>query len=136
MPELTSKLPEDREYTASHEWVRLDGTTATIGVTSLDPANSGALNKVEIVAAGTALKTGDRAATFATSLGQRDVLAPLSGSVVEVNADLQSNPQLLQSDPFERGWLFRMRVEAGEEIEHLLEPSVYAGRQSTSDPDI
>ena len=58
----------------------------------------------------------------------RDVRAPLSGSIVEINRDLESNPELVRKDPYGAGWLFRLKIEAGEEIEHLLSSTVYRER--------
>lgn len=129
-------IPTDREYTATHEWVRLDGTTAVVGVTSQDPANLLPPSQVEILPEGTAVKTGDKVATIVTGQGRREVLAPISGSLQAGNEEILRTPALVHSDPFGKGWLFRLRVEAGEEIEHLLEPAVYEGQQAAIDPDI
>jgi glycine cleavage system H protein len=129
-------IPVDREYTATHEWVRLDGTTAVVGVTDQDPSNATPPTGIEILPEGTPVKTGDKVATIVTGRGRREVLAPISGSLLAGNEEVLTSPSLVFSDPFGKGWLFRLRVEAGEEIEHLLEPSVYAGQLVAIDPDI
>jgi glycine cleavage system H protein len=119
-------VPDDREYTSSHEWVRMDGESAVVGITAYDPTLAGEVLRIRLPEAPYAVKTGDLVATIDFGAGRRDVCAPLSGSVVEVNRDAESNPQLIRTDPYGAGWLFRLKVEAGEEIEHLLEPASYS----------
>lgn len=118
-------VPEDREYTQSHEWVRMDGESAVVGITACDPIIGGEIVRVTLPEPGRAVKTGDVMAALHFAAGRRDVRAPLSGSVVEANRAIESNPQVIRSDPYGAGWLFLLKVEAGEEIEHLLEPAVY-----------
>ena len=73
-------------------------------------------------------KAGDRVGTVFFSNAERDIRAPLSGSVIEINRELESRPQLVKSDPYGSGWLFRLEVQAGEEIEHLLDSAAYRER--------
>lgn len=119
-------VPEDREYTHSHEWVRMDGESAVVGITACDPAIAGEGVRVRLPQVRCPVKTGDVVATIHFAEEKRDVRAPLSGSIMEVNRDIESNPQLVRTDPYGAGWLFRLQIEAGEEIEHLLGPAVYS----------
>ena len=118
-------VPEDREYTPSHEWIRMDGESAMVGLTANDPSNSAEITRVELPQASSSVKAGDSVATVVFSNTKRTVRAPLSGSIIEINRDLESHPELLKQDPYGAGWLFRLEIEAGEEIEHLLASSAY-----------
>ena len=121
-------VPEDREYTHNHEWVRMDGESAVIGIAAGDSAMTGAGVRVILPKVHSSVKTGDVVATIYFADLKREVRAPLSGSVIEVNHVIESNPQLVGIDPYGAGWLFRLQIEAGEEIEHLLGPAVYSQR--------
>ena len=122
---ISVNVPEDREYTRSHEWILMDDATAVVGLAANDPAGAGELKRIELPKAGIAVKVGDSVATVVFSNATRPICAPLSGSIIEVNRDLESHPELLEKDPYGSGWLFRLQVEAGEEIEHLLSSVAY-----------
>ena len=96
-----------------------------VGLTANDPSNSAEITRVELPQASSSVKAGDSVATVVFSNTKRTVRAPLSGSIIEINRDLESHPELLKQDPYGAGWLFRMEIEAGEEIEHLLASSAY-----------
>lgn len=118
-------VPEDREYTRSHEWILVDAASAVVGLAANDPSGAGEIKRIELPQMGKAVKVGDRVATVVFVNSTRPVCAPLSGSIVKVNEDLESHPELLTQDPYGAGWLFRLEVEAGEEIEHLLSSAAY-----------
>jgi len=122
---IAMNVPEDREYTQSHEWIRMDGGSAVVGLTANDPANSVEITRVELPQANSSVKAGDSVATVVFSNAKRTVRAPLSGSIIEINRDLESHPELVKQDPYGAGWLFRLEIEAGEEIEHLLDSTAY-----------
>jgi glycine cleavage system H protein len=118
-------VPEDREYTQSHEWVRVDGESAVVGITTNHPATDADSSLIKLPKVGDAVKAGDIITTIISSGANRIVRAPLSGSVVEVNRTLESHPELIRQDPYGAGWLLRLEIEAGEEFEHLLDSDVY-----------
>ena len=118
-------VPEDREYTRSHEWIRLDGDGAVVGLTANDPENFAESTRIELPQVGNAVKAGDIVATVVFTNAKRTVRAPLSGSVIKINLNLESHPELVKQDPYGAGWLFHLEVEAGEEIEHLLDFAAY-----------
>jgi glycine cleavage system H protein len=118
-------MPEDREYTPSHEWVRIDGESALVGITAYHSHIAGKILRVKLPEISSAAKTGDIVATIYSAGGEREVRAPISGTVLEVNRNLETNPQPVVEDPYAEGWLFRLKIEAGEELEHLLEASLY-----------
>jgi glycine cleavage system H protein len=122
---ISMNAPEDRDYTRSHEWIRLDGESALVGLTANDPENFAEITRVELPQVGNASKAGDIVATVVFANAKRTVRAPLSGSVIEINPDLESHPELVKQDPYGAGWLFRLEIEAGEEVEHLLDSAAY-----------
>lgn len=126
--------PHDLQYTATHEWVQMEGECARIGLTAEDPANFTTATHVDLPAIGSAVKAGEHVATVAFSYISRNVSSPISGTVMEVNRHLWRHPHLVNSDPYGAGWLFRLKVEAGEEIEHLQDPSTYQN-ENRSDSD-
>jgi glycine cleavage system H protein len=121
-------VPEDRQYTESHDWIRLDGASAEIGLTAHDPSNSSECTRVELPLANTPVKAGDSMAVVVFSNSERVVRAPLSGSIIEINRELELHPELVNQDPYGSGWLLRLEIQAGEEIEHLLDFITYRER--------
>ena len=121
----SNNVPEDREYTPSDEWVRIDGESAVVGITACHSQVAGKVLRVKLPEISSAAKTGDLVATIYFADGERQVRAPISGTVLEVNGNLERNPQSVVDDPYAEGWLFRLKIEAGEELEHLLEANLY-----------
>jgi glycine cleavage system H protein len=121
----SDNVPEDREYTRSPEWVRIDGESAVVGITACHSQIAGKILRVKLPEISSAAKTGDIVATIYSTSGERQVRAPISGTVLEVNGNLQTSSQPVVEDPYSEGWLFRLKIEAGEELEHLLEANLY-----------
>jgi glycine cleavage system H protein len=118
-------IPADLRYTKEHEWVRLDGDLATVGITDHAADQLGDIVFVELPAVGTALR---QLATFGVVESVKavsDLFAPLGGEVVEVNAALASTPEAVNSDPYGAGWLVRVRVADRAEMDALLDPAAY-----------
>lgn len=118
-------VPADLRYTKDHEWVRVDGDTATIGVTDFAAQQLGDVVFVDLPAVG---RTVDQFATFGVVESVKavsDLYAPLSGEVVEVNADLAGKPELVNSDPFGAGWMIRVRVGDSAQVAGLLDATAY-----------
>jgi glycine cleavage system H protein len=118
-------VPDDREFTPSHEWVRIDGESAVVGITACHSQIAGKILRVKLPETSSAAKTGDIVAKICSADGEREVRAPISGTVLEVNRNLEANPQRVVDDPYAEGWLFRLKIEAGEELEHLLGANLY-----------
>lgn len=118
-------IPEDLQYTDEHEWLRLDGESAFVGVTDHMQAQLGSLMAVRLPDPGTSLICGQVAATIQSETGTHVIKSPLSGMVTSVNSLLTSQPGVINASPYEDGWLFELRMEAGEEIEHLRDPKTY-----------
>lgn len=125
-------VPEDLQYTETHEWLRQDGETATVGITDHAQAELTDIVYVELPKAGAQLTAKGAAAVVESVKAASDIYAPIGGTVVEVNSALESDPGLVNRDPFGEGWLWKMRVEAGEQIERLKEPGQYREQISGS----
>ena len=118
--------PDDLRYSKDHEWVRADGSTATIGITSFAADELGDIVFVELPEVGAALKQFAAFGVVESVKAVSDLFAPLSGTVSEVNARLQTEPELLNSDPFGDGWIARIEVADGDELKELLDADGYA----------
>lgn len=118
-------VPADLRYTKDHEWVRVDGDTATIGVTDFAANQLGDVVFVDLPPVG---KSVEQFATFGVVESVKavsDLYAPLSGEVVDVNADLAASPELVNSDPFGGGWMIKVRVGDSDQVAGLLDAAGY-----------
>jgi glycine cleavage system H protein len=118
-------VPTDLRYTTDHEWVRVDGDTATIGITDFAANQLGDVVFVDLPAAGTKL---DQFGTFGVVESVKavsDLFAPVSGEVSEANAALASKPELVNSDPYGAGWMIKVTIADAGQVASLLEPDAY-----------
>jgi glycine cleavage system H protein len=113
------------KFTADHEWLRLEGAVATVGITDFAQGKLGDLVFVELPKVGTKLKKGGAAAVVESVKAASDVYAPVSGEVVEVNAQVGGDPALVNSAPTGDGWLFKMKIADPKELETLLDEQAY-----------
>jgi glycine cleavage system H protein len=118
-------VPSDLRYTKDHEWVRVDGDTATIGVTDFAANQLGDVVFVDLPAVGKAVEQFATFGVVESVKAVSDLYAPLSGEVVEVNGDLGSKPELVNSDPFGDGWMIRVKVGDSAQVEELLDAAGY-----------
>ena len=112
-------------YTEEHDWLRVDGDIATVGITAHAAHALGDLVFVELPAVGTTLVKGDTVATVESVKAASDIYAPVGGEIVEINPLVGDTPELVNSSPEEEGWLFKLRLSDPSEVEALLstEPS-------------
>lgn len=113
-------------YSKDHEWVRVEGDAATVGVTDYAQGQLGDVVFVELPPVGTALRQGKDAAVVESVKAASDVYAPISGVVTEVNAALEADPSLVNSAPDSEGWFFRMTVGDSGELGGLMDEDAYA----------
>ena len=118
--------PNDLRYSKDHEWVRAEGSTATIGITSFAADELGDIVFVELPEVGAALKQFAAFGVVESVKAVSDLFAPVSGTVSEVNGRLQQEPELLNRDPFGDGWIARIEVADGDELKELLDADGYA----------
>ena len=118
-------VPSDLRYTKDHEWVRVDGDTATIGVTDFAANQLGDVVFVDLPAVGKAVEQFATFGVVESVKAVSDLYAPLSGEVVAVNGDLGSKPELVNSDPFGDGWMIRVKVGDTAQVDELLDAAGY-----------
>lgn len=118
-------VPADLRYTKDHEWVRVDGDTATIGVTDFAANQLGDVVFVDLPQVGRAVEQFATFGVVESVKAVSDLYAPLSGEVVEVNGDLAGQPELVNSDPFGGGWMIRVRVSDAAQVPGLLDAAAY-----------
>ncbi|MDD4933043.1 MAG: glycine cleavage system protein GcvH [Methylacidiphilaceae bacterium] len=119
-------IPTDRFYSKSHEWLLLEGPIGVVGVTDYAQRELSDIVFVELPAIGMHVRRGEAVATIESVKAASDIYSPATGEVLEVNAVLAQEPGLINTDPYGKGWLFRIRVEAPGETERLESPEAYA----------
>jgi glycine cleavage system H protein len=105
---MSSQIPADLHYTASHEWVRLSGTEATIGISDHAQAELTDVVYVELPKVGTAATAGQQVCVVESVKAASDIYAPIAGTISAVNEALSTNPALLNTDPYGQGWIFKL----------------------------
>ncbi len=118
-------VPNDRRYTASHEWIRLEGNVGTVGITHHAQDQLGDIVHVELPAVGKVLKAGQGAAEVESVKAVSDIYAPVAGKVVAVNDGLDGNESLINSDAHEAGWIFKIEVADLASVDALLTAEAY-----------
>ena len=118
--------PDDLAYSKEHEWVRVDGSRATIGITSYAADELGDIVFVELPDVGTSLKQFGSFGVVESVKAVSDLFAPVSGEVVEVNEALRESPELMNSDPFGDGWIARVELADSGELDALMDAAAYA----------
>jgi glycine cleavage system H protein len=113
-------------YTEDHEYIRVDGTTATVGITNYAQDQLGDIVFVELPAVGKKLKKGDEAAVVESVKAASEIYAPASGTVTEVNAALTAEPGLVNTSPDGNGWIYKLSLDDPAELDTLLDDAAYA----------
>jgi glycine cleavage system H protein len=118
-------VPEDLQYASTHEWLRLDGADGTVGITDHAQAELTDVVYVELPKVGAQVTAQQQVCVVESVKAASDIYSPVSGTITAINDALSSNPALINTDPFGEGWIFRIKIEAGEEIEELKSPAQY-----------
>lgn len=117
--------PRELRYTKSHEWVRWNGKIATIGITDFAQDQLSDLTYVELPTVGDSFSAQDQVAVVESVKAASDVYAPISGTVHDVNKNLIEKPELINSDPYGEGWIFKLVPDDASELETLLDAEQY-----------
>ena len=125
---MSSKVPSDLKYAKSHEWVRVAGDVATVGITDHAQHELTDLVFVELPAAGRQVKAGEACAVVESVKTASDIYSPVSGEVVAANAALASNPALANEQPYGDGWFFQIKLSQPAELNGLLSPADYSAQ--------
>ena len=121
-------IPEDLRYTAQHEWLRLDGEVAVIGITDHAQGELGDVVYLELPEVGGEITQGESFGVIESVKAASDLYAPISGEVAAVNSDLEAEPQRVNESPYDAGWLIKVRPSRfAEEQDALLDASAYGG---------
>jgi glycine cleavage system H protein len=118
-------IPAELRYSSDHEWVRVEGTTATIGITEYAQDALGDVVFVEMPDSGLAVAAGESFSEVESTKSVSDIYAPITGSISEVNAELESQPELLNSDPYGAGWICRIEISDPSELDGLMDAEAY-----------
>jgi glycine cleavage system H protein len=123
---MSENVPADLKYAKSHEWVRLEGGNATIGITDHAQHELTDVVFVELPAPGRKVAAGEACAVVESVKTASDIYSPLSGEVVAVNPELAKRPELVNSEPYQGGWFFKLKLTQPSEAERLLSAESYA----------
>lgn len=119
-------FPKDLRYTKDHEWARIEGDRAVVGITAFAIEQLGDITMIDLPAPGTTVAAGDACGVVESVKSVSDVYAPLSGEVLEANDALTDSPELANSAPYGDGWLFAVRISDESEVDALLDEQAYA----------
>lgn len=120
-----SKSPAELKYAATHEWARVEGDIVTVGITNHAQDALGDLVYIELPEVGDSLKAADEAGVVESVKAASDIYAPVTGEVVEVNSALVDSPEIVNSDPYHDGWMYKIRMTDPAELDDLLSAEDY-----------
>ena len=120
-----SNVPDDLYYTESHEWVRVEGGSARVGITDHAQAELTDVVYVELPKVGTKVEARGQIAVVESVKAASDIYAPIKGEVVEANDALSSNPALVNTDPFGEGWIFVLKMDSPDDVKQLQNAAAY-----------
>jgi glycine cleavage system H protein len=120
-----ANVPTDLKYTKSHEWVRVDGDTATIGITDHAQSELGDIVYIDLPSVGRSLSVDEGFGSVESVKTVSDLYAPVSGEVIEVNGLLAGQSELANSDPYQDGWMIKVRLNNAADADALMSPSEY-----------
>ena len=118
-------LPQDLKYTKEHEWVKVDGVTATIGITDHAQGELGDIIFVEFPDIDQEIEKDEPFGTIEAVKTVADLFAPISGTVTEINEDLEDSPESVNSDPYGEGWIVKVSIDNADELDELMTPEQY-----------
>lgn len=118
-------VPRDRKFTKTHEWVKVDGEVATIGLTEFAQSELGDITYLELPGVGTTVSKSESLGVVESVKAASDIYAPLSGEVVEENDAALAAPDVINSSPWDDAWLLRLRLDDPGQLDELLDPDAY-----------
>ena len=121
-----ANFPADLKYAKTHEWLRLEGDVATIGITDFAQGELSDIVYVEITAVGKAIKREEPIGTIEAVKAVSDLYSPVSGQVIEANESLKDSPASVNKDPYGEGWMAKIRISDPSELKNLLDSAAYA----------
>ena len=119
-------IPKDLKYTKDHEWIRIDGETATVGVTDFAQGELGDIVFVEIETVNETLDMEEVFGSIEAVKTVSDLFMPISGEIIEFNEELESDPELVNNDPYGKGWMIKIKIADQLELNDLLSEEAYS----------
>ena len=118
-------MPQELKYTKDHEWIKVDGNEVLIGITDFAQQELGDIVYVEIETEGEELSKGDVFGTVEAVKTVSDLFMPVNGKIIEVNANLESEPETVNTDPYEKGWMIKVEIKDGSALDDVLSADDY-----------
>ncbi len=118
-------IPDSLKYTNDHEWIKIDGDEALIGITEFAQKELGDIVFIEVETEGETLAKGDAFGTIEAVKTVSDMFMPVNGEVLEFNEELESNPEIVNKDPYGEGWIVKIKIADMAEINDLLDADTY-----------
>ena len=118
-------IPNNLKYSKDHEWVSVDGDIATVGITAFAQGELGDIVYVDVETEGETLGKEEVFGTVEAVKTVSDLFMPVSGEIIEFNAELESQPELINTDPYGAGWIIKVKLENASELEELLDDAAY-----------
>jgi glycine cleavage system H protein len=123
-----ANVPSDLKYSKSHEWIRVAGDTATVGITDHAQHELTDVVFVELPEVGRTVKAGEPCSVVESVKTASDIYAPVGGTISEVNKPVAENPALVNTDPYGAGWLFKLKLANASEVSAMLSPAQYSAQ--------
>tara|TARA_B100000029_G_scaffold6547_1_gene7045 strand:- start:762 stop:1142 length:381 start_codon:yes stop_codon:yes gene_type:complete len=118
-------IPEELKYTEEHEWIKIDGNTATIGITDFAQGELGDIVYIDIDSIGNEIDGNEIFGTVEAVKTVSDLFMPIKGKVLEINSNIESTPEIVNEDPYGKGWIIKIEISEDEEISNLLSAEEY-----------
>lgn len=118
-------IPQDLKYTRDHEWIKINGTEAMIGITDFAQNELGDIVYIEIETEGDVLEKGDVFGTVEAVKTVSDLFMPIDGKIIEINENLESEPEIVNSDPYEKGWMIKVEISDTTDLSGVLSAEEY-----------
>ena len=118
-------IPKELKYTEEHEWIRIDGNTAIIGITDFAQGELGDIVYIDIDSIGNDLDSNEIFGTVEAVKTVSDLFMPIKGKVLEINSDIESTPEIVNEDPYGRGWIIKIEIPEDQDISNLLSDEEY-----------
>jgi len=119
------EIPKDLKYTNEHEWARIEGDVATVGITDYAQESLGDVVYIETPEIGTEVKKGEEFGSIESVKAVSDVFSPISGEIIEVNEELADHPEYINQSPYDKGWIVKIKISKPEEADELMDGTKY-----------
>jgi len=119
------EIPKDLKYTNEHEWARIEGDVATVGITDYAQESLGDVVYIETPEIGTEVKKGEEFGSIESVKAVSDVFSPISGEIIEVNEELADHPEYINQSPYDKGWIVKIKISNPEEADELMDSTKY-----------